>query len=104
MGPHFKNMASYSHKTASKVSSISRLTTKFCNSKFDESSQLLVSIDTPDVVCRDMALALMLLVANLTNTKRFKKPLKLLKPCQMGTHLIVLDEGFHMNTQMTWLG
>ena len=29
----------------------------------------------------------MLLVANLTNTKRFKKSLKWLKPWQMGTHL-----------------
>ena len=39
-------------------------------------------------------LTLMLLVANLANTKRCKKPDKLLKPWQMGTHLSVLGESF----------
>ena len=46
-------------------------------------------------------LTLMLLVANLTNTKKCKKPEKLLKPWQMGTHLRVLSESFPMNTNMT---
>ena len=45
-------------------------------------------------------------VANLGNTKWCKKPEKVLKPWYicMGTYLIVLDESFHMNIHMTWLG
>ena len=43
----------------------------------------------------------MLLVANLANTKRCKKPEKSPKPWQMGTHLRVLGESFQMNTKMT---
>ena len=47
-------------------------------------------------------LSLMLLVANLTITKRCKKPEKWLKPWQMGTHLTVLNESYLMNTNMIW--
>ena len=46
-------------------------------------------------------LTLMLLVANLANTKRCKKNEKLLKPWQMSTHLRVLGESFQMNTKTT---
>ena len=46
-------------------------------------------------------LTLMLLVANLANTKWCKKTWKCLKPLQMGTHLKVLSESFPMNTNMT---
>ena len=45
----------------------------------------------------------MLLVANLANTKWYKKTWKWLKPWQMGTHLKVLSESFPMNTNMTCL-
>ena len=44
----------------------------------------------------------MLLVTNVAYTERCKKPGKWLKPWQMGTHMIVLGEGFQMNTNMTW--
>ena len=44
----------------------------------------------------------MLLVTNLTNTNRCKKPEKWLKPWHMGTHLRVLSESYPMNTNMTW--
>ena len=43
----------------------------------------------------------MLLVDNFANTKRCKKPEKLLKPWQMGTYLRVLGESFQMNTKTT---
>ena len=46
-------------------------------------------------------LTLMLLVANLANTKWCKKPEKWPKPWQMGTHLRVLSESFQMNTNLT---
>ena len=47
----------------------------------------------------------MLLVANFANPKNdAKNPEKLLKPWQMGTHLIVLRESFPMSTHMTWFG
>ena len=49
-------------------------------------------------------LTLMLLVATLDKTKWCKKPEKLLKPWQMGTHLIVLSKSFQMNTNTTGLG
>ena len=53
-----------------------------------------------NILCSRVLLALMLLVANLANTKRCKKPEKLLKPWQMGTHLRV-GESFQMNTKTT---
>ena len=46
-------------------------------------------------------LTLMLLVANLANTKWCKKTAKLLKPWHMGTHLRELVESFPMDTNMT---
>ena len=46
-------------------------------------------------------LTLMLLVANLANTKWCKNSEKWRKPWQMGTHLKVLGESFPMNTNMT---
>ena len=46
-------------------------------------------------------LTLMLLLAYLANTKWCKKPEKLLKPWQMGTHLKALNESYPMNTNMT---
>ena len=49
-------------------------------------------------------LTLMLLVANLANSKWCKKKIeKWLKPWQMGTHLRVLGESSPMNTNMTGL-
>ena len=48
-------------------------------------------------------LTIMLLVANLSNTKRCKKPKKWPKPWHMGTHLRVLKKCFPMNTKMTGL-
>ena len=45
-------------------------------------------------------LTLMLLVANLANTKNRKI---LLKPWHMGTHLRVLSKSYPMNTNMTGL-
>ena len=45
----------------------------------------------------------MLLVANLANTKVCKKPEKLLKPWQMGTHLRELSKSYSMNTNKTGL-
>ena len=47
------------------------------------------------------ALTLMLLVANLANTKVCKKAEILLKPWHMGSHLRVLSNSFLMNTNMT---
>ena len=47
-----------------------------------------------------LTLTLMLLVANLANTKRCKKSEIYLKTCQMGTHLRVLSESYPMNTNM----
>ena len=46
-------------------------------------------------------LTLMLLVANLVNTKWCKKTEKRLKPWHMGTHLRVLSESYPMYTNMT---
>ena len=46
-------------------------------------------------------LTLILLVANLANTKWCKKPEKWLKPWQMGTQMRELNESFQMNTNMT---
>ena len=46
----------------------------------------------------------MLLVANLTNTKRCKKRKKGLQPWHMGAHLRVLSQGYPMNTNMTGSG
>ena len=46
-------------------------------------------------------LTIMLLLANLVNTKRCKKPEKWLKPWHMGTHLIVLIVSCPMNTNTT---
>ena len=43
----------------------------------------------------------MLLVANLANAKRCKKPGYWLIPLHMGTHLRVRSEGYPMNTNMT---
>ena len=48
-------------------------------------------------------LSLMLLVANLANTKWWKTPDKWLNPWHMGTHLKVLSESYPMNTSMTGL-
>ena len=48
-----------------------------------------------------LSLTLMLLVANLANTKWCKKTWKWTKPWQMGTHLRVLSESFQMNTNKT---
>ena len=47
---------------------------------------------------------LILLVANLTNTKWCKKPEKWLKPLHMGTCLTVLGKSYPMNTYMTGFG
>ena len=49
-------------------------------------------------------LTLMLLTANLPNSKWRKKPKKQLKPWYMGTHLRVLSESYPMNTNMTGFG
>ena len=46
-------------------------------------------------------LTLILLVANLANTKSCIKFKNLLKPCHMGTYLRVLSESYPMNTNMT---
>ena len=46
-------------------------------------------------------LTLMLLVANLANSKWCKKHVKWLKPWQMGIHLRVVSESYPMNTNMT---
>ena len=46
-------------------------------------------------------LTLMLLEANLANTKYCKNPEKSLKPWHIGTHLRVLREGYPMSTNMT---
>ena len=46
-------------------------------------------------------LTLMLLVANLANTKWLEKPGNWLSPRHMGTHLRVLSESFPMNINMT---
>ena len=59
----------------------------------------MVSIDQWS--SRAGCLTLMLLVANLSNAKRCKKPEKWLKPWQTGTHLRVLSESFPRNTNMT---
>ena len=48
-----------------------------------------------------LSLTLMLLVANLANTKCCKKPEKGLETWHMGTHLRVLNESFAVNTYMT---
>ena len=48
-------------------------------------------------------LTLMLLVANLANTKWVKKTEEILKPWHMGTHQRVLSEIFPMYTNMTVL-
>ena len=55
------------------------------------------------LTCRllNLPLTLMLVVANLANTKWCQKPEKWLKPWQMGTHLRVLGESFPMNTNLT---
>ena len=50
--------------------------------------------------CGPLYLTLMLLVANLANTKWSKKPEKWLKPWHMGTHLRVLSESYPTNTNM----
>ena len=52
-------------------------------------------------ILRDITLTLMLLVANLANTKWGKNPEKLVKPWNMGTHLRALNKSFPMNTNMT---
>ena len=44
---------------------------------------------------------IMLVVANLANTKWYKNPKKLAKPWEMGTHMRVLLEIYPMNTTMT---
>ena len=49
----------------------------------------------------NLSLILMLLVANLANTKWCEKYEKWPKPWHMGTHLRVLDESFSMNINMT---
>ena len=46
-------------------------------------------------------LTLMLLVANLANTKWWKNNWKTLETCHVGTHLRELRESFPMNTNMT---
>ena len=46
-----------------------------------------------------VALTLMLVVANLANTKLYRKPEKVLKPWNMGTHMKVLGESYPMNTR-----
>ena len=46
---------------------------------------------------------LMLLVANFANTKWCRKPERLWKPWNMGTHLRVLGKSYSMNTDMTGL-
>ena len=46
-------------------------------------------------------LALVLLAANLANTKWRKKPKKGLEPWHIGTHLRVLNESYQINTNMT---
>ena len=46
-------------------------------------------------------LTLMLVVANLTNTRWCKNPEKWLKTWHMGTHLRVLSKSYPMNTNMT---
>ena len=46
-------------------------------------------------------LTLKLLVANLANAKRGKRPENLLKPWHMGTHLRELSESYLMNINMT---
>ena len=45
-----------------------------------------------------MLLTFVLLVANLADTKLGKKPEKLQKPKQMGTHSRVLSESYPLNT------
>ena len=45
-------------------------------------------------------LTLMVLLANLANTKCCKKSEKRPKPCHMGTHLRVLSKSYLMNTNM----
>ena len=47
------------------------------------------------------SLTLVLLEANLANTKYSKNPEKSLKPWHIGTHLRVLREGYPMSTNMT---
>ena len=55
---------------------------------------------TEKITDKRVLLTLMLLVANLVNTKLCKKLEKSLKPWYMGTHLRVLSERFPMNTNM----
>ena len=45
-------------------------------------------------------LTLMLVVSSLAYTKWCKNPEKWLKPCQMGTHLRELNQGYLMNTNI----
>ena len=55
---------------------------------------------------KSASLTLMLLVANLANTKWCKTPVKWLKPWHMGAHLRVPSKSYPMNTNMTeirWL-
>ena len=49
-----------------------------------------------------IALTLMLLTADLPNTKWCKNPLKWLKPWHMSTYLRKLSESYLMNTNTTW--
>ena len=53
-----------------------------------------------DMVYLAVVKTLMLLVANLANTKWCKKPEEWLKTWHMGTHLRGLSESYHMNTNM----
>ena len=46
-------------------------------------------------------MTLMLVVANLANTKCSKKLEKIIKPWHIGTHMRVLSESFPMDTIMT---
>ena len=60
------------------------------------------NIDYVQLLARKkLYLTLKLLVANLANTKYSKNPEKSPKPCQMGTHLRVLNENNPMSTNMT---
>ena len=66
---------------------------------YDSSYTFVTGLICCDIICDRWTL--MLLLANLANTKLSEKPEKWLKPWHMGIHLGVLSESYAINTNLT---
>ena len=66
---------------------------------FGASHFFLYGVGSKDAFLESITLYLRLLIWSLQNN--VKKAGKLLKPWQMGTHMLVLNESYPMNTSMT---